>query len=76
MSPTLKSIERGWRKGAKPQIETKKATGKIKDADHARNFLDCVKSRKAPTCDVEFGHRCTFRRPRFSSSAGFHQPVI
>ena len=33
--------------------------GKILDADHARNFLDCVKSRKTPTCDIEFGHRCT-----------------
>ena len=29
------------------------------DADHARNFLDCVKSRKTPICDVEYGHRCT-----------------
>jgi hypothetical protein len=24
---------------------------------HARNFLDCVKSRKRPTSDVEDGHR-------------------
>ncbi len=34
-------------------------SGKILDADHARNFLDCVKSRKPPTCDIEFGHRAT-----------------
>ena len=33
--------------------------GKILDADHARNFLDCVKSRKTPSCEVEYGHRCT-----------------
>jgi hypothetical protein len=26
---------------------------------HARNFLDCVKSRKRPTADVEIGHRST-----------------
>ncbi|NQT38882.1 MAG: Gfo/Idh/MocA family oxidoreductase [Planctomycetes bacterium] len=26
---------------------------------HARNFLDCVKSRKKPTADVEEGHRST-----------------
>jgi predicted dehydrogenase len=25
--------------------------------DHMGNFFDCVKSRKAPICDVEIGHR-------------------
>ena len=25
--------------------------------DHHRNWLDCIKSRKAPICDVEIGHR-------------------
>ncbi len=28
-------------------------------AMHARNFLDCVKSRERPTADVEIGHRST-----------------
>ncbi|HWE39961.1 MAG TPA: Gfo/Idh/MocA family oxidoreductase [Isosphaeraceae bacterium] len=27
--------------------------------DHARNFLDCVKSRERPAADVEEGHRST-----------------
>ena len=27
--------------------------------DHARNFLDCVKSRDLPNADVEIGHRST-----------------
>jgi predicted dehydrogenase len=27
--------------------------------DHARNFIDCVKSRERPICDVEIGHRST-----------------
>jgi predicted dehydrogenase len=58
-TPIDRTIEKGWRVGAKAEIEAKKADGKILDADHARNFLDCVKSRKTPTCDVEFGHRCT-----------------
>jgi predicted dehydrogenase len=58
-TPIDRSIERGWREGAKALIEAKKAQGQILDADHARNFLDCVKSRKTPTCDVEYGHHCT-----------------
>jgi predicted dehydrogenase len=29
------------------------------DNGHARNFLDCVKSRQRPACDVEEGHRST-----------------
>ena len=58
-TPLDRTIEKGWRVGAKAQIEAKKVDGQILDADHARNFLDCVKSRKTPTCDVEYGHRCT-----------------
>lgn len=58
-TPLDRSIERGWRTGAKAQIEAKKADGPILDADHARNFLDCVKNNKTPSCDIEFGHRCT-----------------
>ncbi len=58
-TPLDRTIEKGWRTGAKAQIEAKKVDGPIRDADHARNFLDCVKSRKTPTCDVEYGHRCT-----------------
>ena len=27
------------------------------DAQHARNFLDCIKSRKRPNADVEEGHK-------------------
>ncbi len=29
------------------------------DQNHARNFLDCVKSRKKPNADIEEGHRST-----------------
>jgi predicted dehydrogenase len=58
-TPLDRSIERNWRVGGKPQIEAKKVTGRISDVDHARNFLDCVKSRQTPSCDIEFGHRCT-----------------
>jgi len=34
-------------------------TGKADTTFHARNFLDCVKSRKATNCPVEVGHRST-----------------
>jgi predicted dehydrogenase len=27
------------------------------DPTHARNFIDCVKSRAEPICDIEIGHR-------------------
>src|SRR5262245_49806741 len=26
---------------------------------HSRNFLDCIKSRQTPICDIEVGHRST-----------------
>jgi hypothetical protein len=44
------------------KIEPVKVAGKgvtSEDADHARNFLDCVKSRKSCNCDIEIGHRST-----------------
>ncbi len=28
-------------------------------AQHARNFIDCLRSRELPHCDVEIGHRST-----------------
>jgi predicted dehydrogenase len=58
-TPLNRAKERGYRSGGRPQIEARKSVGRIRDADHARNFLDCVKSRKTPNCDIEFGHRCT-----------------
>jgi len=44
-----------------PRIESRqvKRQGGDLDALHMRNFLDCVKSRSKPACDVEEGHRST-----------------
>lgn len=39
-------------------IEVKGMPGDITNK-HIRNFLDCVKSRKRPFCDLEKGHRST-----------------
>jgi predicted dehydrogenase len=43
----------------KPLVEAEKATNEGLDRAHARNFLDCVKSRQRPNADVEIGHRST-----------------
>ncbi len=41
-------------------MEVKSASGETDlTALHARNFLDCVKSRERPSADVEIGHRST-----------------
>ena len=40
-------------------MKAKKGTGKEDTTDHARNFLDCVGSRKKCHCDIEVGHRDT-----------------
>jgi predicted dehydrogenase len=58
-TPVNRAYERGWRAGEKPMIEPKKATGDPDTAHHARNFLDCVKSRQRCNCDIETGHRST-----------------
>ena len=44
-----------------PRLEPRTVTGKDPnlDAPHMRNFLDCVKSRQTPNCDVEVGHKST-----------------
>ncbi len=58
-TPLDRSIERGYRTGAKPMLEPRQAKGEASTAAHVRNFLDCVKSRQTPTCDIEIGHRRT-----------------
>ncbi len=61
-TPIDRQHERGYRAGAKPLIEAAKKGGGSSSSDtapHARNFLDCVKSRAACNCDIETGHRST-----------------
>jgi predicted dehydrogenase len=58
-TPVDRTVERGWRTGAKPLIEPRTGAGRVETADHARNFLDCVRSRAACNCDIETGHRST-----------------
>jgi predicted dehydrogenase len=59
-TPVDRRVERGYRTGAKPHIQPVKSAGGSADTvHHARNFLDCVKSRAACNCDIETGHRST-----------------
>ena len=44
---------------AKMRGETVKAEDGDLTVQHARNFIDCVKSRAKPNADVEIGHRST-----------------
>ena len=43
----------------KPSEVSAKAGNRSLTSLHARNFLDCVKSRKRPNADLETGHRST-----------------
>ena len=58
--PDNRDLEKSYRGGQKA-IESRKvpAKGSGDTAPHARNFLDCVKSREKCHCDLETGHRST-----------------
>src|SRR5579883_1076364 len=60
-SPLRRSQDAQYRRNAAPRIESKKqrGTSTADTAPHARNFLDCVKSRARCNCDIEIGHRST-----------------
>jgi predicted dehydrogenase len=58
-TPVNRALERGYRTGSKPVIEPRSGKGDAGTAHHARNFLDCVRSREKCACDIETGHRST-----------------
>jgi predicted dehydrogenase len=60
-TPLTRERDSRYRRDGKPQIEAKRVRGKstADTAFHARNFLDCVKSRAKCNCDIETGHRST-----------------
>ena len=43
----------------KIDLKKESATGVDGQPAHVRNFLDCLASRKLPTCDIEIAHRST-----------------
>lgn len=60
-TPLTRQEDSRYRRNSKPSIAPKKHRG-VSTGDttaHARNFLDCVKSRGKCNCDIETGHRST-----------------
>lgn len=60
-TPLTRLQDARYRKNAQPSIQSHQARGHSTSdtAPHARNFLDCVKSREKCNCDIETGHRST-----------------
>lgn len=58
-TPVDRNTERAYRPSMKPALEPRSAKGSADTAFHARNFLDCVKSRAKCNCDILEGHRST-----------------
>lgn len=42
-----------------PVMEARQVEGRADTRFHVRNFLDCIKTRETPNCDVESAHRAT-----------------
>jgi predicted dehydrogenase len=61
MSPLTRQQDARYRRDVKPRIEPRNVRGSSTSdtAPHARNFLDCVKSRATCNCDIETAHRST-----------------
>ncbi len=50
---------RAFGPGGEPTVVGSSSTNKIQDPAHKRNFLDCVRSRERPVCDIEIGNQAT-----------------
>jgi predicted dehydrogenase len=59
LSPLHRKENAEQARAAQPVLEPRAVKGHADTADHARNFLDCVKSTKPTHCPVEVGHRST-----------------
>jgi predicted dehydrogenase len=58
-TPVDRETEKGYRPSMKVAMEPKVVKGSADTAFHARNFIDCVKSRAKCNCDILDGHRST-----------------
>jgi predicted dehydrogenase len=59
-TPLDRNLERSYNPSKKPAMEgSTHGNGLAETYPHARNFLDCVKSRKKCNCDIVDGHLST-----------------
>ncbi len=58
-TPLDRTVERAYNPSRKAVMEGAKREGSANTAFHARNFLDCVKSRAKANCDIVDGHFST-----------------
>lgn len=58
-TPLDRTLDRAWRESYQTLMEPLTVRGSQDTEPHARNFLDCIKSRARCTCDIETGHRST-----------------
>ena len=58
-TPLDRTTEKLYSPSKKPVVEARGGKGSIDTAFHARNFLDCVKSRSKTNCDALTGHLST-----------------
>jgi predicted dehydrogenase len=59
LSPIRRKENAEQNKATRVAGEAVTVQGKANTTDHARNFLDCVKSRQTTNCPVAVGHRST-----------------
>lgn len=59
LTPLDRSLSRDYESDRKAVIQPRKVEGEDSTPLHARNFLDCIRSRQPCTCDLETGHRST-----------------
>jgi predicted dehydrogenase len=85
LSPLRRKENAAQGRAARAVIEGRAVKGRADTADHARNFLDCVKSGKTTNCPVEVGHRSTsttllgkiaLRRGRYLAWDARHERVL
>ena len=58
-TPLDRAYEKGYGSSKSYAMQGRLVTGKVDNMSHARNFLDCVKSRARCNCDILTGHRST-----------------
>ncbi len=59
LSPIARQANADQGRAVKLESEGMNVRGRSETADHARNFLDCLKSRQPANCPVAVGHRST-----------------